>query len=167
MATCACCGSTTFFGKSIGQDKYCNDQCASSGPINNVAKTVPDYLVKAEAEKIFKSACPKCKKSGPTDVHMSHTIWSAILMTSWSSKSQFSCKSCGVKSQALAALQSLVLGWWGFPWGILGTPVTVLRNFFGMATKIGAVAPSNDLLSQTRAMLAIESIEQARQMQVS
>jgi hypothetical protein len=163
MATCACCGSTVFFGKTVGAEKYCNDKCVSTGPILTVAKTIPEHLVKSEADKIFKSSCPSCNKAGPTDVHHSHTIWSAILLTSWSSKVQFSCKSCGVKKQALAALQSFLLGWWGIPWGILGTPFTVIRNIYGMSTKIGATEPSKDLLNQTRTILALQSIEQSRQ----
>lgn len=163
MATCACCGKTVFFGKSAGSDKYCNDNCLGRGPIYTVAKTVPDYLVTAEAEKIFKSPCPVCKKEGPTDIHFSHNIWSALVVTSWNSSGQFSCKRCGVKQQSLASAKSLLLGWWGFPWGILGTPVTVARNVWGMSRHIGAYQPSSDLLNQTRAMLAAESIEQSRQ----
>ncbi|HEU0153554.1 MAG TPA: hypothetical protein VFQ84_09435 [Arenimonas sp.] len=162
MATCACCGTTVFFGKRAGPDQYCNDNCLGRGPILSVGKTVPDYLVQAEAEKIFKAPCPVCRGAGPTDVHTSHTIWSAVLVTSWNSKSQFSCKPCGVKRQLLATLQSGLLGWWGFPWGILGTPVTIMRNLFGMGTKIGAARPSSDLLSQTRSLIAMQSIEQSR-----
>ncbi len=163
MASCACCGSTVFFGKGSGAEKYCNDNCVARGPIYNVAKTVPDYLVQVEAEKIFKSPCPVCRNPGPTDVHSSHKIWSALIMTSWNSRAQFSCKPCGLKSQALAAVQSLLLGWWGIPWGILGTPVTIGRNVYGMATKIGADRPSAALLNQTRSLLAAQSIQQARQ----
>ena len=165
MATCACCGRTAFFGKRVGTDRYCDNNCVSRGPIFSIAKTVPDHLVKAEAEKIFNSSCPVCKKNGPTDVHTAYAIWSALFLTSWSSKTRFSCKSCGVKSQLLATLQSLLLGWWGIPWGIIGTPITVARNIRGIATKVGAAQPSNDLLSQTRSVLAIQIIEQSRQSQ--
>jgi hypothetical protein len=142
--------------------KYCNNNCLARGPILIVAKGVPDHLVKAEAERIFKSPCPVCKQAGPTEIHFAHNIWSALVVTSWNSSARFSCKACGVKQQSLAAAKSLLLGWWGFPWGILGTPVTVLRNVWGMSRHIGASQPSKALLSQTRAMLAAESIAQSR-----
>lgn len=165
MATCACCGSMAFFGKRNGADSYCNNDCLARGPIHSVSRLVPDHLVKSEAEKIFKSPCPVCRRQGPTDVHFSHTIWSALVLTTWNSKMRLSCKPCGVKGQASATVQSLLLGWWGFPWGIIGTPVTLARNVFGMATKIGAHEPSKELLRQTRSMLAAEMIHESRQAQ--
>lgn len=163
MATCACCGSTVFFGKRVGTDQYCNNNCLSRGPIIHVSRAVPDHLVRSEAEKIFTSPCPVCRKShGPTDLHYSHTIWSALVLTSWNSQARFSCKPCSLKKQSLATAQSLVLGWWGFPWGILGTPVTVVRNFIAMGSKIGATAPSKDLFAQTRVLIAAQHIENER-----
>jgi hypothetical protein len=165
MATCACCGSTVFFGKTVGADKYCDDACVTTGPILSVAKTLPEHLVKAEANRIFKLACPKCNGAGPTDVHHSHTIWSAILLTSWNSKVQYSCKLCGVKVQLLATLQSFLLGWWGIPWGILGTPFTLVRNLYGLFTKAGATEPSKDLLTQCRTVLAMRSVEKSKSLQ--
>ena len=152
-----------FFSKSCGTEKYCNGNCVARCPIYHVAKTVPDYLVQVEAEKIFKSPCPICRKARPIDVPSSHKTGSALVMTSWNSRARFSCKPCGVRSQALAAAQSLLLGRWGIPWTILGTPVTIGRNDYVMATKIGADRPSAALLSQTRSALAAQSIQQSRQ----
>lgn len=162
MATCACCGTTVFLAKKADGNKYCNANCLARGPIYQVAKTLPDDLVLAEARKIFASPCPVCRGSGPTDVHYSHRIWSAVLMTSWNSRARFSCKSCGVKDQASALAYSVALGWWGIPWGILGTPWTASRNVYGMVTKGKATQPSGDLLTQTRSLLAAQSIGNAR-----
>jgi hypothetical protein len=161
MASCACCGKTVFFGKKSGGESYCSDDCLACGPIHSLAKTLPEHLVRHEADKIFKSACPVCRTPGATDVHASHTIWSALVVTSWNSQVRFSCKPC-VKRQLLASGQSLLLGWWGFPWGILGTPITIGRNVWGMLTKIGAHQPSPALLRHTRSMIAARQIEQSR-----
>lgn len=167
MAKCACCGTTVFFGKRSGNDRYCNDDCAAAGPVSNVAKTIPEAQIAAEADRIHRAPCPECRGSGPVDLHSAHTILSFILMTQWRSKSTVSCKRCALKKQGLAFLVSALGGWWGFPWGIIGTPITLLRNIIAMCEKTGGRGPSSDLRSAVRTMLAQDRIATERMTQSS
>lgn len=61
-----------------------------------------------------------------------HRVWSALVLTNWSSHPAISCRGCALKRQAGSLLSCLVLGWWGLPWGLVWTPVQVIRNIVGM-----------------------------------
>jgi hypothetical protein len=65
-----------------------------------------------------------------------------------------SCKSCGDKSQIGGILSSALLGWWGFPWGLIMTPVQICRNIAGMMRKVDNTMPSEDLTRVARIHLA-------------
>ncbi len=56
-----------------------------------------------------------------------------MVLTSWSSKPKLSCKSCATKRQLGAMAFSSVAGWWGLPWGLVMTPVQIIRNIVEMA----------------------------------
>ena len=58
---------------------------------------------------------------------------SAVVLTSWRAMPRISCRSCATKAQIGGALTSFTLGWWGFPWGLVMTPVQVVRNLMGLA----------------------------------
>lgn len=47
-----------------------------------------------------------------------------------------------------------MLGWWGFPWGFLVTPVQILRNFAGMVAGPSASQPSAQLEKLVKLNLA-------------
>jgi hypothetical protein len=89
-------------------------------------------VLNRKVEEVWGGACPKCKGPGPVDVHKVHEVWSALVMTRWTTKSQVSCRSCARKRQLGGAAFSFVFGWWGFPWGLILTPVQVTRNIIGM-----------------------------------
>ena len=76
-------------------------------------------------------------------------------MTRWSTHPVLGCRSCGIKSQLLGLVFSLVLGWWGFPWGLLMTPVQVLRNLFALLRPDNGT-PSEALDRVVRIRLASE-----------
>jgi len=40
---------------------------------------------------------------------------------------------------------SLFFGWWGFPWGLVLTPVQITRNLIGMSRGPDSPRPSEDL----------------------
>jgi hypothetical protein len=75
-------------------------------------------------------------------------------MTSWNSRPQISCRSCGRKAKLGDAAFSLVLGWWGFPWGFIFTPVQVLRNVSGLLRSEQSVKPSPQLEKLVRMGMA-------------
>jgi hypothetical protein len=93
------------------------------------------------------------------DVHTSHRVWSALLITSWHSIPLVACRRCGVASQLGSALYSIVLGWWGFPWGLFVTPVQVIRNFTSMARGPDPAQPSDELSHLVRMSMAAQAME--------
>lgn len=155
MASCAHCNSTILFGgTSVGTQRFCNDTCAAYSQVITRAAQIPESQVLQAAYRAYGGPCPKCQGTGPIDVFTSHTIWSALYITSWKSQPQMSCRACAVKSQSLALVSSLVLGWWGFPWGLIMTPVQVIRNIRGLFKSPSSTGPSSDLLSAVRLDLA-------------
>src|SRR5262252_5849998 len=147
MAKCAFCGTTILFGgKKEGTLSFCNDKCHAKGRVLLVANQVPDDLVKRQAREIFSGLCPVCKqRRGPVDVHTAHKVWSFILMTQWESQPRVSCRPCGLKRQLFATASSLLVGWWGIPWGLLVTPIQVFKNLWAIARYDESTQPSANL----------------------
>jgi hypothetical protein len=54
----------------------------------------------------------------------------------------------------MASLSSLFLGWWGFPWGLILTPVQIGRNLFGLVRSPSSFAPSAQLERIVRLTIA-------------
>jgi hypothetical protein len=53
----------------------------------------------------------------------------------------------------MGALFSLLAGWWGFPWGLILTPVQVIRNVVGMSRAYDPYNPSPQLEASVRLSL--------------
>jgi len=126
---------------------------------------LPEGQVLIEAEAVRHAAmqihaglCPSCGGSGPVDVHASHRIYSLILFSSWRSVPRISCRACGFRRQLHGLCISLVAGWWGLPWGLLMTPVQLVRNAVGMASPPDPMAPSEALRQHVRLGLAEQSL---------
>jgi hypothetical protein len=82
-------------------------------------------------------------------------------MTRWSSRPQISCRACGNKSKLADAAFSLVLGWWGFPWGFLFTPVQITRNLAGLlSSSPDPYRPSPQLEKVLKLNLAAKAVQQ-------
>jgi hypothetical protein len=146
MAACSACGSSILFGgKTSGDLRFCNARCQSKGTLIMLARQLPPDLVKQRVWSVYQGACPKCHGSGPVDVHVSYQIWSALFLTSWKNTPQVSCRPCGFRSQLGNAAFSLFLGWWGIPWGLVMTPVQVVRNIVAMSKGASVSGPSADL----------------------
>lgn len=155
MASCNSCGTTILFGgKKEGNYRFCSDKCLANGRVLSVADQIsPDDLEKY-ARQIHRGQCPSCQGAGTVDIHVSHHVWSALVMTSWKSTPHVSCRPCGIKSQALGVTSSVFLGWWGFPWGLIMTPVQIIKNVIGMVRKPDPERPSPALMQQARMMMA-------------
>jgi hypothetical protein len=161
MAKCDYCGSTIIIGgKRDNNGRFCNQKCQSRGTLLAFSRQIPEASVQEQVLKMHQGACPKCNGSGPVDVHVSHKVWSALLLTSWSSKPELCCRSCGTKSQLAGASFSLVLGWWGFPWGLLLTPIQIGRNLYGMARQSDPSKASPQLEKLVRMNLAATALQQ-------
>ena len=146
MAKCGYCGSTIVIGGvRAGEQRFCNNKCAGNAYVLSVSQTVPPDVLEKKIEEVWRGNCPKCGSVGAIDVHKFYQVWSALVLTRWTTNSQVSCRSCATKRQAGALLFSLFFGWWGFPWGLILTPVQVTRNIVNMASGPDAAAPSADL----------------------
>ncbi|HXH41967.1 MAG TPA: hypothetical protein VNN08_25305 [Thermoanaerobaculia bacterium] len=96
------------------------------------------------------------------DVHVSYQIWSALFLTSWKNTPQVSCRPCGFRSQLGNAAFSLFLGWWGIPWGLIMTPVQIVRNIVAMAKGASADGPSTNLQRMIGLALASEMSQRSQ-----
>jgi hypothetical protein len=162
MASCAACGQTILFGGVQESDlRFCNSICQSKAGAVRAASAVPETAAKALADQIRMGLCPLCKGPGPVDVHLSHWVWSAIAMTRWGSKQQLSCRRCAVKSQLGNLAFSGTLGWWGFPWGLVMTPVMVSRNLMAIFSSSERSEPSPRLVQVARMQLGAQARSQA------
>jgi hypothetical protein len=163
MAQCGHCGTTILFGGvRDGALRFCNEKCRQNGYVLSVAQHVPPDILQEQVRQVHQGACPRCGGRGPVDVHKIHRIWSALVLTSWNSSQQLSCRSCGVKGQVGGALFSLVLGWWGFPWGLVLTPVQITRDIVGMCGGPSPGRPSPDLEKLVKVQLAVRAIDAAQ-----
>jgi hypothetical protein len=166
MAKCDYCGSTILFGgKRDGTLRFCNDNCHQKGSLLVLANKIPSDVVQQLLNEVHTGTCPKCGGPEPVDVHTSHNVMSFLIVTRWGSKPQISCRSCGFKSQLNGALTSFVLGWWGLPWGIIITPIQIIRNVVGMFGRPDPAQPSLQLQTLLKMNFAAQIIERNKSSQ--
>jgi len=167
MARCDYCGTTIIFGGVFDNGlRFCGEKCHQKGFPLVVAHQVPEDLMARHVLAIHQGTCPKCGGQGPVDVHTSYIAWSALVMTSWYSRPQVCCRACGTKSKLQGAVLSGIVGWWGFPWGIIITPIQVARNILGLLSSPDPTTPSAQLENIARAELATRFVEASQQQHV-
>ena len=168
MGRCTYCGTFIVFGgvSEAGQ-RFCGDECRDSSVFIVASADLPEEFVAERARAVQAGACPKCGGRGPVDVHTSHTAWSALIVTTWNSKPEVCCQSCGTKARLKAIGFSSLLGWWGMPWGLLATPIQILRNAGGLLTTRQADEPSEDLVRLVRLQLTEQLVEEDRRARAS
>lgn len=167
MASCAYCSTTILFGgMKQGDFRFCNAKCAKLGALVSVANQLPRQEVERYMFKVHVGSCPKCKGAGPVDVHTSYLVWSMLVFTSWSSRPAVCCQSCGTKSKIVGAGFSLLVGWWGIPWGLILTPIQIGRNIVGFFRAPDPSKPSLALERILRLHLA-ESVVLSQQQRES
>ena len=163
MAKCDYCGSSIIFGgRHEGDLRFCNEHCLERGVLLSVADQIPEDMLAEHVKKVHQGACPKCGGDGPIDVQTSHRVWSALIMTSWRSRPQICCGSCGFKAKLGDAFYSLVLGWWGFPWGFIMTPVQLVRNLAGLMSGPHPYEPSPQLRKLVALNLAAHVVQSSQ-----
>lgn len=161
MASCAACNKTILFGgEREGELRYCSKDCRAADAVGRAAALVPADAVRDAAGQIRRGACPACgRRQGPVDLHRSHRVYSALVYTQWQSRVLVACRPCARKALLSDALFSLVLGWWGVPWGLLATPVQIGRNVAALlAPERAANAPSPPLEAHVRRLLAAQAL---------
>ena len=155
MVTCDYCGKTVLFaGVKQGELRFCNAGCQSKGQVMAAAARVPESAAVSLAQEIHRGRCPRCKGPGPVDIHTAYWIWSVLVFTQRGSRTQLSCRRCAVKSQVGNLASSALLGWWGFPWGLVYTPVQIIRNLIALVSRPNPAEPSDRLVQIARIQLA-------------
>ena len=154
---CAYCDTRILFGgRHYGQFHFCNEACRQAGIRLTVSRQIPDGVVQERVWSVFKGRCPRCGGTGPVDVHTSHRVYSALVVTSWSNRVAVVCVPCGRRAKLSDAVLSLVLGWWGVPWGFIMTPIQIGRNVAGLLRHPDVTRPSGRLDRMVRLSLAEE-----------
>jgi hypothetical protein len=164
MASCSYCNSFILFGGQTDHTgRYCNANCQQAGNLLALSHQIPKHQIDQLLWELHHGNCPRCGSPGPVDMHKAHKVWSALVLTSWNSNPELSCRSCAIKRQIGAALFSGVLGWWGFPWGIIMTPVQVVRNIVEMTSGPQPGQPSELLEKYARLLAAANVVQQSQQ----
>ena len=79
--------------------------------------------------KIINLPCPDCgSQSTPLVGSLIRTVKSFIFMTSYAKTPVITCKFCSNKRKKNAIITTLLLGWWGIPYGIFKTPISLLAT---------------------------------------
>jgi len=169
MAKCAYCNTGILFGGvKDGEARYCNEQCHATGYFVSLADQVDPATVNQLAREVQSGPCPRCKVVGsPVDVYKDYRIWSLLILTSWSSRPAISCKSCATKRQIGSIFYCAFLGWWGFPWGFLGTPIQIFRNLTAMLSGPKSGQPSPLLMNHLKVNMGQQIAQEIHSQQAS
>jgi hypothetical protein len=156
MATCASCGNSILWG-GVRQNgrRYCGPKCCSRDEFGRFAARIPEQAVRHAVQEIRNGPCPVCsRRGGDIELRKSYRAISYVIMTSWGAFPLISCPSCHRKKVLGNFILTLLFGWWGFPWGLIMTPVQLVRNLSALSTDTKTSEPSQDLCSAVRVMMA-------------
>lgn len=89
--------------------------------------------------------CPICRLSTQRlNATLTSKVISFLVMTTWKKQFAIACPTCLDKLNRDASTTSALLGWWGFPWGIIRTIQALIAN--GKMAKTNHAPYPNDLL---------------------
>lgn len=163
MRRCDACNFwIPFGGIEDGGYRYCCDICVEDGPVFPRSRQLAVADVRLKALKIHSGRCPHCQGPGPVELRTSYRVWSAVVLTHFSSRYQISCRRCGLGAQLRGLVYSTLLGWWGLPLGVLVTPVQIARNLVAMILVPNPHEPSRGLVRQASLQLAQERLAAER-----
>ncbi|NVK04656.1 MAG: hypothetical protein HWD92_07525 [Flavobacteriia bacterium] len=90
-------------------------------------------ITQAEVDRwisaIRRLKCPRCGlQHQPLTGGMIRRVTSYILFTSTLNRPVILCENCLNKKRTDAAFSTLLFGWWGFPMGLINTPISLIRS---------------------------------------
>jgi hypothetical protein len=141
-------------GTTLGFLHSREETCGDRGELESTSPSKQDTIAE-QVRSIHQGRCPKCGGPGPVDIHTSHQVWSAIFFTTWRTQKELCCKSCGVENQVGAVLFCVLLGWWGFPFGLILTPIQIIRNLWAIFCGPDPRYPTKALRKRVQATLAM------------
>lgn len=90
-------------------------------------------------------ACPICCSTAqPLNATLTSKVMSFLVVTTWKKQLAIACPPCLDKLNRDANTASALLGWWGFPWGIIRTVQALISN--GKMAKTNHAPYPNELL---------------------
>lgn len=91
--------------------------------------TLTEEEIQNILDLIVNSRCPLCSRENPplSGVHVRQII-SVILVSFRENKELIACEDCIRKKKRTAYALTLLLGWWGIPHGVFGTPAALISN---------------------------------------
>jgi hypothetical protein len=143
VAACDCCGKHYTFGAlRTGARAVCSGTCQERGQVLTALDILPPAEIGSFVADAHRGDCPTCGRPGPVDIRRAHWVWSAFFLTRWGSEAKIECVRCGRIRQAKALALSLLVGWWGVPFGLFVTPTQIVRNLMALIASNGR--PSAD-----------------------
>jgi hypothetical protein len=135
MAVCDYCNKKFgLFGVHENGCSFCSANCRDRA--RQLLKSL-DHLAPQQIQSHIDHAragpCTGCGGPGPVDLHHSYRVYSVVVLTSWSTRNHFVCRSCARKEQLKSLGFSALVGWWGIPFGLVVTPVQIIRNIAALA----------------------------------
>lgn len=160
MASCAYCKKTILLG-GVHQEgfRFCNKDCLAQGQVVMLAASMPEADRVRAAQTLFRGPCPQCDKRGGIDLYKSHYVMSFVLFTRHGSHTLLCCRTCALKKQGSDFGLSLLAGWWGIPFGLIFTPLALLRNGYAMLFPPKRVEPSAAFQQEVVLRLAASEAE--------
>jgi hypothetical protein len=89
-------------------------------------------------------------------MHTSYWVWSMVILTFWNKNPRLSCRRCGEKAVFSDLWKSVLLGWWGIPFGPILTVVQTFRNV-RVLLRSDASRPSRALVASVGMRLTEEA----------
>lgn len=146
MARCGNCGTIVLFGgHSWNEIPFCREECRQAAITASYAEDIPNDIVMLQAMTLRDGDCPICGHPGPNDFHSAWSVISLVIFTFHSKKQIFGCNWCGFFHKLRYTVSTGLLGWWGFPWGFLITPLLEIANLLAFARGVPADGPSEEL----------------------
>jgi hypothetical protein len=163
VARCATCKNIILFGGlTEGPYRFCNQRCHSAGVFLKLAEVIPEDIVQQQAATIHGGPCPVCRGQGPIDFHTSTRCMSFVFMTTTQNREHLMCRRCARSKIGEDLLITCLAGWWGFPFGLIFTPIAIGRNIKAMSSGPDPAQPSAALHNAARMFLAREVEAEAR-----
>ena len=163
MATCANCGQAILFGGvKHGTLRFCNQRCYNAAKQHlHLEVDVPENEVDEAVTAFHQSDCPCCGGPGPIDFHYSYRVMSFVVLTQFRTIPKISCRACARNAKLGNFFATLLLGWWGFPFGLIFTPIYLGRNLYSLCFPVPEDTPSDQLREFVRLNIAQQNVIQA------
>lgn len=108
-------------------------------------RVVSEEEVLAYCAVLRAQPCPLCHATAqPLNATRTSKVLSFIVLTTWKKQFAIACPTCLDKLNREGSATSALLGWWGFPWGVIRTIQALQAN--SKMTKTNHLPYPNDLL---------------------